>query len=1221
MECKKLRILQHNIQSLRPTETREELSHFLTENSINLALLQENWLKKDEPFRIAHYRLESTRRNQGYGGVGILIHESLDYEILDLGDFLPIEVVGIKIVKGFNPISLISVYVPPGHTLSGETKTKIQELFQVAEHIRGEVLIGGDFNGHHQSWDFTSANCPKGILINNILDSSRFILLNDGSPTCLTTVHRNSTAIDLSLATSGLAMKTSWEVIPQEFGSNHLSILIEIGSEIPVIPGKITRINKSKAAELINQLKPQFIYNPEEMQSIFEESCEEASFVVRDKKGNYLKRWWSKEIEEAYKVKRGTLREYNRTKNSSNYIKLQKARAVLKRLIRKAKRAYCQELAEAIDDSTPTKQLWNIIKGLDTALTQTVGRKPEMTLEDAKQFMGHYYDHKLKDVHQPTTETSSELRGYEMALAVEESLGALRRKKPHSAPGEDGMSYGILKGLRLDMQFKVCEMLNEVFVTERIPERWRTTLIKPIPKQKGDPLNPTSSRPIALMNVNLKLINSVINTRLSEIAEIEKLHPPNSFGFRKNCSAQSCVNFVVNRIKEVQQDGKHPVVVFLDMSQAFDSVNLQKLLNSLQKLEIPNKLISWLHTYLSHRRLVLKTKEGDVYREVSEGLPQGCPLSPILFNLYTKELHGIVEEDCELVQFADDFAVIVTGSNPDEAAKKANTYLPKLLHGLETLDLKINASKSAAIAFTRKDTSGVRIKIGQETVKLNNTHRYLGYILDRSLTHRKHIEDIKGKAAARLKIIKMLGKKTSNANPNTLVKVGNAVVRSRLEYGAHIYGNAAKSNLDKLQTVQNSYLRSAMRFLKTTPIHVIHAETGQLPLETRREWLTIKEILKNTFHGSQLQPYIVKAIEDGSGNGSFLTETALKYNYIVCQMHPKDPNMAFQSRRKYSDFNVGRIINEKLFEDQKKKEDYSQQFWRIKFLETKNLLYQDSNHLYTDASKGPTGTALAIVDCTDHQVVTEKINTNFSITNAELLAIRTATEIAKQKNYQKAVIFTDSRGACQTLLNKAKTTENYLAWEIIKLLQERKDTKITLQWLPSHQGIPGNEKADEEAVQATLGPQTLFNSLTLSDAIRLGKSETWEDWKLAYQNTSTEKGTWHFGFMEEPGQKIWFHGLDLNSEEIIILNRIRTGHTNTKERRFKWGWEDDDSCDYCDEKEDLEHLLYYCPRYNTIRAEHTVLEYCKPLKNILKENNEIELREIVSFIKQTKILI
>lgn len=65
--------------------------------------------------------------------------------------------------------------------------------------------------------------------------------------------------------------------------------------------------------------------------------------------------------------------------------------------------------------------------------------------------------------------------------------------------------------------------------------------------------------------------------------------------------------------------------------------------------------------------------------------------------------------------------------------------------------------------------------------------------------------------------------------------------------------------------------------------------------------------------------------------------------------------------------------------------------------------------------------------------------------------------------------------------------------------------------------------------------------------------------------------------MEIPGEKIWFHNLNLTTEEKNLIGRIRTEHTNTKERRYKWGWELSDECDMCEIKEDLEHLLYDCP--------------------------------------------
>ncbi|XP_058817079.1 uncharacterized protein LOC131680379 [Topomyia yanbarensis] len=680
------------------------------------------------------------------------------------------------------------------------------------------------------------------------------------------------------------------------------------------------------------------------------------------------------------------------------------------------------------------------------------------------------------------------------------------------------------------------------------------------------------------MNINIKLINTVVKDRLNEIAEQENLLPKLSFGFRKNCSASTCVNYVVNRVHETKLERKQAIAVFLDLSGAFDSVDLSTLMDVLACNGIPNKLLSWLRIYLSRRKMVLRTEQGETTVLTSEGLPQGCPISPTMFNLYTAPLHKVTVEDCELVQFADDFTVLAKGANLDETAIKINIFLGKLSTVLSAMNFKLNVQKSAAIVFSNKNHEKLEIKIGQETVTINNTHKLLGFTLDRTLTFRRHIEEVTNQGTAKLNIIKLLGRRNSNASPDTLVKIGNAIIRSKTEYGAQIYGAAATTNLKKIQTLHNTYLRYAMRFLRTTPIHVILAEAGQMPVKDRIEMLTLKGILKSTFHENQLQPFVEKAIKTEEGNGSFLTTVAVKHNDVISQLHPK--NQSATGRHNKVDASERAKIAIKLFREQKCKTEYNNHFWKQKFLQTLAEEYTGFHILYTDGSKSPLGTATATYDSTDQPVESFKINHNFSITNAELLGILHAVKMINRKEYAKAVIMTDSSGACQTLLNDSLVNENYLAamtWEKIRA-SEYKDIRI--QWIPSHQGIAGNERADTEAAAAGMGAQNLFNALTLGDTLKLAEKEIWDGWTREYQETSKQKGAAHFQLMKAPGKRIWCHGLTLTTEQKRIISRIRSGHTLTKDRLKRWGWETDDLCEICEEQENLHHLLYECPKFN-----------------------------------------
>ncbi|XP_062539099.1 LOW QUALITY PROTEIN: uncharacterized protein LOC134207391 [Armigeres subalbatus] len=252
----------------------------------------------------------------------------------------------------------------------------------VIENLAGEIILTGDFNARHPLWERNARPCDRGKTIATELDASKLILLNQGQATTIPRINSSPTAIDLSFATQGIAAKMEWAVVEEEFGSAHMCIVMEIQTTIPMVKDDKKKINVTKAIEGLNSIQPQFLDNPEEMQEVFEEKIEEASYVIRNRKANFLKKWWTDTIQAAYNIKRGKLRI-----------------AEFKRMVRREKRKYERELKEKIDEQTPPKQIWNIIRGIDVALTgKKKGADHNPKQQIAEEFVAVNYTEITKDL-------------------------------------------------------------------------------------------------------------------------------------------------------------------------------------------------------------------------------------------------------------------------------------------------------------------------------------------------------------------------------------------------------------------------------------------------------------------------------------------------------------------------------------------------------------------------------------------------------------------------------------------------------------------------------------------------------------------------------------------------------------------------------------------------------------------------------------------------------
>lgn len=1200
-------ILQYNINSIRPSETRALLANFLTTNHVDIAILSEIWLKPSEDINFNGYKFPKLTRSKGYGGVGFLIKNDLAFKLIKLPDVNPIEVIAVQILNTLEPIYLFSVYIPPLPINNSQLKEPLKKLLAFIDNLKAHTIFAGDVNAHHPSWNSANNICPRGELLVNLLDDSDLVIINDGSPTLIKPPNTIPSAIDLTLATPQIANKLDWEILDKELSGNHKMILFKIVDSINAIHYTQKIVNKSKAIKLINKIDVSEVGNASDLQESLNECINQSVYNLNVKK-NKPKKWWTAEIDTLLKEKNDKLKNYFKNLTQQNFLDFRKARAKLKSIIRREKRKSFKNLIDDITPNLPPKVLWNTVR----MLSGSFSKKDNLVLMNneklAQQFM---------DINFPPTETIKYTPKTRSTTSIHittiDFLNILKTKKDSSAPGNDSISYYILKQLNSTIIEKIVKVLNQVVENRCIPEEWRTVKIVPIHKQGKPQMDPLAYRPISLIQVFLKSINIVVKREIESFIENNNIIPNCSFGFKKRSSAINCVNFLISKIQESKRNNFIPIVTFLDLSKAFDNVDIEILLETLTLTGIPSDLVDWVYFYLKERKATITLNNGkEISAITNKGLPQGCPLSPLLFNIYTSKLHDLADEDTIFFQFADDFAILVKAKNIPEATHKMNNILNKIQTTLSNLKLKLNPDKSTCVCFTNKFHDNLNIQIDNVKIKTEPYQKYLGMWMDHKLKFKKHITETVFKIRKKTNILKMLSKKNGGAHPQVMLQINKSLVRSHIDYGISIYGSACKTDLNRIQVAQNVGLRLSLRLLKSTPNHVVLAETGELPVDLRASILTLKETAKTLYFRNSPIVETLSSIafsDQDLKHLTFLENNATLNNFLlvqICAMNSTFPN--FDTNKLEVRINLESVIKNRTNRD----------VLKTIAIQTIHDKYSDFYKIYTDGTKCNTGTGFGFYDPQTLISVSHKLNPLFTIANAELIGILEAIKYANEKGKKKICILTDSKSGCQMILNCRKL-ENYIVNEIYIFLEKTDISKVVIQWIPSHTGILGNERADT-AAKLSLNRQTVLPfGLTLGDVILACKNLILEDWNRKYKIISEDKGINHFKILSSVSDKPWFYQMPFNTIDVIRLSRVRSLHTATKERLHSWGLIASSLCDSCNIVEDLPHILFDCTKYNSIRNKYPVLINNTDIIEIAKTKSYNQYKQITNYLEEIKI--
>ncbi|XP_055925872.1 uncharacterized protein LOC129957542 [Argiope bruennichi] len=486
----------------------------------------------------------------------------------------------------------------------------------------------------------------------------------------------------------------------------------------------------------------------------------------------------------------------------------------------------------------------------------------------------------------------------------------------------------------------------------------------------------------------------------------------------------------------------------------------------------------------------------------------------------------------------------------------------------------ISPEKSRCIHFCRKRNihSDPVILIRNMAIPVATEIRFLGVVFDRKLTFLPHILQLRKRCEKNLNILKVLSKTSWGADRTSLLRVYQAIILSRIDYGCMVYGSARPSVLRRLDTVHHSALRICSGAFRTSPVESLYVICHQLPLYLRCKKLStlyyfraksvsnhpicstvIPVSLRRIYNSrpSNILPFLERV--KTSLNDSNLYNVTIKsldlYSFPPWDIPPfsfLNPFLGFDK------ISTSPIIFQQIFHEHR-------------------CQYSSFIPVYTDGSKSNEHVGCAIVTPSD--ILSYRLNNCCSVFTAELMAIFCALQEIPPSAQRNFIIYTDSMSALEALAHFHNQMYP-VAIQILSIWQllQNRGFNILFCWVPGHAGISGNERADFAAKSASM---FLSQALPYCDAKRSFVCRlfaTWqESWDLRIHNKLHSIN---------PRTDLWpVHPI---REVDVKLTRLRIGHTRYTHKHLIFG-EAAPKCPTCRVDFTINHILIECPSFNSSR--------------------------------------
>ena len=199
-----------------------------------------------------------------------------------------------------------------------------------------------------------------------------------------------------------------------------------------------------------------------------------------------------------------------------------------------------------------------------------------------------------------------------------------------------------LKVLEVEEVEKLKNLINRILNRADILKEWKESRVKLLHKGgRTDELK--NYRPIAIINITCKLCMLMVREIIDKWTEDIGMLGAIQGGFRRGRRTEDNL-FMLERLIEMVRGRKEEIcVAFLDMEKTYDRVNRKKLFEVMRCYGVHEKLVRLIERLYDGSLVKFEMEEVTTgWYKSDSGVWQGCPLSPLLFNIYVRELGNVI---------------------------------------------------------------------------------------------------------------------------------------------------------------------------------------------------------------------------------------------------------------------------------------------------------------------------------------------------------------------------------------------------------------------------------------------------------------------------------------------------------------------------------------------------------------------------------------------------